>query len=136
MCQRPAERSPCAQRAVGSAARPRGAGLRTRVAFLPAVEGAVAAGRWGAESPQLEAGARLAGPEEEPSADVRQLSRERAVRARVDVIDERRSGGRAIAPPELATGDWIEGGEEQGPLDGRQVGRIGAVTAGDDVLHQ
>ena len=95
----------------------------------------IGAGRGAITHPQLTAVDAVVGGEEQRPTDGDQVRRGRAKTAGVDVLDEGRAGGRAIALPQLAAPE-AAGREEQGAADVDEVGRARARGSGQNVLHR
>src|SRR5437773_6186824 len=87
-------------------------GLVPVVALLARLERAVAAAAQAPQDPGLDPGHRLEGAEEERPVDYPEHPRIGIGRSRVDVGDEDRPLGRAIARPELAPGCRLECAEK------------------------
>ena len=94
------------------------------------------AGRRPVAPPELEAGARLGGTEEERAVGVVERPREGANRAWVDVEDPDRARRGAVAPPELGPAHPVAGREEERAVHVRQLGGLRIRRPGIDVLQQ
>src|SRR5262245_8278119 len=77
----------------------------------------------------------VVGAEEQRTMDIRQIAGTGAADG-PDVLDQRGSGGSAVALPKLRVVVGPLSTEVQRAADVGQIARIGAVRAGQDVAHQ